>query len=349
MIYANKGATTEATWDDAMAQYAKEVRQWPYTFVQDPLYAESNRGSVTGRLLLPKSEIGPDAPGLAGTLVVLSSPEATDGPLPQQSARYWYYNYTDAEGAYEIHHVLPDTYEVHVWKNGTLGNYTHPQLQTVTAGKTTDVGTVQWVPRRYGATVWEIGRPDHDSLEFHGGYQARYWDTYDRYQREFPAGVHYVVDMSRTRAEQIAQWARDWNFEHVPVPASGKAAMRDETWFVYFLTTGQMTAAAQVALRVGFAGVVRCGLLVQLNGKQIAAWEDLKTWADNSVYRDGSRGQYTQKEVNVSVALLSKEGANNTLALTTQCPTEMVSARALTHSHALLSPPLRPLWWTMRR
>ena len=113
--------------------------------------------------------------------------------------------------------------------------------------------------------------------------------------------------------------------------------MRDAEWFVYFETTAEMTAAMEVGLRVAFAGVVRCGLLLQLNGRQIAAWEDLKAWADNSVYRDGSRGQYTQKEVNVSVALLAKEGGNNTLSFTTQCPTEMVSREA--HSAASHSSP----------
>ena len=322
LIYANKGSDGQATWDDAMAQYRKEVDLWPYTFVQDPQYAESNRGSVTGSLLLPKSEIGPEAPGLAGTLVVLSQPEATDGELQSQSARYWYFNYTDAQGHFEIHHVLPDTYELHVWKNGTLGNYTHPQLLHVTkGGDQVDAGSITWTPMRYGPTVWELGRPDHDSQEFRNGYLARYWDLYDRYSASFPNGVHYRMDMSLPREAQIQQWAREWNFEHVPV--SSGSGMRDTTWTLSFNSTQQTQQAQQVALRIGFAGVVRCGVEVGLNGATIASWMDLKTWADNSVYRDGSRGQYTQKEVNVSTSTLAPLGAANNLTFTTACPTEM--------------------------
>ena len=100
-------------------------------------------------------------------------------------------------------------YELHAWKNGTLGNYTHPTLQRVTAFQVTDVGDLHWQPIRYGPTLWEIGRPDHDSREFHGGYQSRWWDTYDRYTREFPNGTHYRVRAQQSRAEQIRQWARD--------------------------------------------------------------------------------------------------------------------------------------------
>ena len=324
LVYANKAESPQATWADAMAQYHEEVGRWPYAFVQDSDYAESNRGSVTGSVSLPKSEIGPDVDGLAGTLVVLSQPVATDGPLSSQSARYWYYNYTNAAGAFEIHHVLPDVYEVHVWKNGTLGNYTHSALLHVTSGQRVDVGVMAWTPIRYGPTLWEIGRPDHDSQEFHLGYQARRWDLYDRYPQEFPNGVHYAIDSRLSRPQQIQQWARDWNFEHVPIPSSSPpGGMQDVTWLISFPSTAQALAASQVALRIGFAGVVRCGVVVSFNMQQVASWLDLRGWADNSVYRDGSRGQYTQKEVNISTALLAKEGYNNTIGLKTACPTEM--------------------------
>ena len=282
---------------------------------------------VTGQVTIPISELGPDQPAdMSGFLVVLSLPVAIDGDLNQQSKGYWYYNYTNAAGRFIIDHVMPDTYEIHIWRNGTLGNYTHPCLINAVnqSQYTFDAGLITWIPLRYGPTMWEIGRPDWDSREFTNAINANTYGVYHYYPIFFPNGTHYFIDMTASREAQIEQWATQWYFEQVPVAPNSaypywNTGAVDVPWFAYFNTTISPSSISAVMLRIGFAGIVSCGLIVDMNGVQISSWLDLKSQSDNSIYRDSSFGQYNYKQVNVSSSLLAPLGEQNTITLMTQC------------------------------
>lgn len=253
-------------------------------------------------------------------MVVLSLSIATNGPLRQQSNGYWYANYTDRAGRFVIQHVIAGEYEIHVFKNGTFGNYTHPKLVTAKGKAQIDVGRIEWTPVRYGVTLWSIGRPDLDSREFGQGYLAQTWGMWARFFRYFPKGVNYHVNMNQTHQQQQEQWQKEWYFEQVPVsddPSKVNAKWSDVTWNVTFDSPVSLSEFKQMSLRVGLAGVVRCGLSVYMNGQHVVDWLDLREWNDMSVYRDQSYGQYNMKEVNMSTSLLSEN--TNIMNLVTSC------------------------------
>ena len=327
LMYANCASDNDALWQNALAQHEAEVAKWPYDFVDEAEYVAAVRTVVTGRVWMPLSEVGPDQPqDMSGILVVLTQPEATDGPVSLQSRGYWYYNYTNATGHFTIRHVLPDEYEIHITRNGTFGNHTHSQLFNTSGmgGGVLDVGLIRWWPTRYGPTMWEIGRPDYDTREFFHGQYANNWAMYALYPLYYSHGTHYHVDMNQSRQQQIEQWATQWHYEHVPVAATPSYPphndnMTDTTWHVYFNTTVDPTQLASVSLRIGFAGIVQCGLLVTLNGQRVATWLDLQRHSDGSVYRDQSFGQYVAREENVTAGVLVERGAENVLELKSAC------------------------------
>lgn len=236
-VPASWTANANALWQDALAQAKKQNAAWPYDWVKDVGYTPADqRGTVVGRLVLDD----PLAPaGSAKTLphLVVGLTQTDDGPeawtrgavMPGQNAAafveqakalhsgpdayrhdarfYQFFNDGKPDGSFAITKVRPGTYMLHAYADGVLGDYWQAHV-TVEAGKTLDLGTLDWKPVRYGRQLWEIGYPNRAASEFFKGDQAWLWGWNLRYALLFPNDVTYTVGKS--------DWKRDWFFEQVP-------------------------------------------------------------------------------------------------------------------------------------
>ena len=199
-----------ALWQDALAQAASETAKWPYAWVNGVDYPHlEQRGKVTGQIALND----PLAPDPASTKL----PHLTVGVTHPDSGVSWihdakYYQFwTDGtdDGKFTIVKVRPGKYTLHAFAEGVLGDFTETNI-TVEAGKTVDLGKLQWKPLRYGRQLWDIGYPDRTGDKFFKGDGQNYWlwGWNLRYALLFPNDITYTIGKSDYR--------KDWFFEEVP-------------------------------------------------------------------------------------------------------------------------------------
>jgi rhamnogalacturonan endolyase len=55
----------------------------------------------------------------------------------------------------------------------------------IVVGKTTALD-VEWSPLHHGSTLWQIGAFDRTAAEFREGEQARDFEMFKRYPKDFP-------------------------------------------------------------------------------------------------------------------------------------------------------------------
>ena len=199
-----------ALWQDALAQAESETAKWPYAWVNGVDYPHlEQRGTVTGQIVLND----PLAPDPASTRL----PHLTVGVTHPDSGVSWihdakYYQFwTDGtdDGKFTIVKVRPGKYTLHAFAEGVLGDFTQTNI-TVEAGKTVDLGKLQWKPVRYGRQLWDIGYPDRTGDKFFKGDGQNYWlwGWNLRYALLFPNDITYTIGKSDYR--------KDWFFEEVP-------------------------------------------------------------------------------------------------------------------------------------
>jgi rhamnogalacturonan endolyase len=208
----------DALFADALAQAKKEKAAWPYDWVNGVDYPhKAERGNVTGQLVLddpqaaskklPRLTVGlahPDYPGgnaRAGNNGIVTWPH--DGNYYQ----FW----TDGteDGKFTITNVRPGTYTLHAFANGVLGEFAKTEI-VVEAGKSIDLGRLDWKPVRYGKQLWEIGYPSRAGDKFFKGDGDNYWlwGWGLRYPLLFPNDITYTVGKSDYR--------KDWFFQETP-------------------------------------------------------------------------------------------------------------------------------------
>jgi len=211
-----------ALFQDALAQAKVEKAQWPYDWVNGVDYPHKNeRGTVTGQLVLndpqaastklPHLTVGlahPDYTSRAGGFVLRSG----NGNLITWAHDGNYYQFwTDGtdDGKFTIANVRPGTYTLHAFANGVLGEFAQTSI-TVEAGKSLDLGKIEWKPVRYGKQIWEIGYPDRTGGKFYKGDPDNYWlwGWYLRYPLLFPNDITYTIGKS--------DYHKDWFLEQVP-------------------------------------------------------------------------------------------------------------------------------------
>ncbi len=211
-----------ALWQDALAEARVEKAKWPYDWVNGVDYPHKDeRSTVTGQLVLddPQAKTGK----LPGLTVGLAHPDYTingrrfntrsgNGNLVTWDHDGNYYQFwTDGSpnGKFTLSNVRPGTYTLHAFADGVLGEFAATNI-TVAAGKSLDLGKLDWKPVRYGRQVWEIGYPDRTGGKFFKGDGADYWlwGWPLRYALLFPNDITYTIGKSDYR--------RDWFFEEVP-------------------------------------------------------------------------------------------------------------------------------------
>ena len=122
---------------------------------------------------------------------------------------YQFWDDGSEDGKFTISNVRPGTYTLHAFADGVLGEYTNLNI-TVEAGKTLDLGKLDWKPVRYGKQIWEIGYPDRTGGKFFKGDGSNYWlwGWCVRYGNLFPNDITYTIGQS--------DYHKDWFFEQVP-------------------------------------------------------------------------------------------------------------------------------------
>jgi rhamnogalacturonan endolyase len=299
MIYCDSGPTPDAMWKDALARSAAEKKQWPYAWVKDPGYAPpTQRGAVSGRLIVKDPQ---DARASAANAWVglaqapynesngVAKPLTINWELDGKHYEYW--AHADQNGAFKIPGARPGKYVLYAFNDGILGEYSKADV-SVQADKTVSLGTLDWVPVRYGRQVWQIGVPDRSAAEFRHGDHYWQWGLYNLYPQEFPNGVNFVVGKS--------DWSKDWNYVQPPQKGpDGKYT--GTTWQVTFNMPA--VSAGTATLRLAICGARGNSVEAFVNGHSLGT-ADLPN--SGVMHRDGIRATEVERDFTFDTALLSK-------------------------------------------
>jgi rhamnogalacturonan endolyase len=340
-------ANAMALWNDALAQAKKETAKWPYGWVKGVDYTPlDQRGTVTGRIVLndPLAPKGTSA-RLQQLTVGLTVPDSGNLLWIHNANGYQFGADGSKDGSFALAKVRPGNYTLRAFATGVLGDFAQADV-TVEAGKTVNLGRLEWKPVRYGRQLWEIGYPDRTGDKFFKGDGANnwLWGWNLRYALLFPNDITYTVGKSDYR--------KDWFFEEVPHAAdlsfvnpeakdpanqrfgwvkaesleqyprtnqTGPWAIygkgKTTVWTVRFNVAKQEHGGAY--LRVALAGVngLRDGLAVGVNGQSIGAIGDgsdpdnARLITTNSIRYNADKGLNQQRTLKFDAALL-KPGEN---------------------------------------
>ena len=345
----------EALYSDALAQDSAEKAAWPYSWFPSSAYVPaSGRGTVTGQIVV--SDPGNRNPTISGTWVGLVQQPPTSSSLydfQKWLKPYQYWTQTSSSGAFTIPDVIagsnytlwaygPGTPGTFLSQNQTGGNppfeYSLPSTPfavTVTAGQTNNLGSVSWVPKRVGATVFEIGYPNRKTDKYlHGddyfapehsprtGFPTPVWGGQAYFLLDFPTGVvNYTAGSSR--------WDNDWNFV-LPSQPNASGAYQPATATITFNLPSAPVASAQASLYLGVAGDNGGKVVLSVNGTNLGSasgvtaspqpitatgYNPLSTgnYTDNSSIHLSDHGPFQDERINFPGNLL--QAGTNTLTI----------------------------------
>ncbi|HSV26475.1 MAG TPA: polysaccharide lyase family protein [Sedimentisphaerales bacterium] len=301
MIYVNEGANVRELWEDAKNKARAEREAWPHAWMRNDLYPlASQRGTVTGRLAVtdpyyPQS-------WAKGAWVGLAQPLSSGLHWQNQGKEYQFWRRSDyRDGSFTIPNVRPGKYTLYAFVDGVMGEYVKDDI-TIEAGKTVDLGTLNWVPQRFGRRLWQIGTPDRTAREFRHGDNFRRWGLWLEYPKDFPNDVNFIVGRSLE--------AKDWNYSQMTREVNGELV--GTKWQIHFdIAEMPEKPDGQAVLRIAFAGARNANLFILLNGEELGSTG--RFGRDNAMARAGIHGQYSEKQIRFDASLLNK--GRNTIVL----------------------------------
>jgi rhamnogalacturonan endolyase len=199
-----------ALFQDALDQAKKETAKWPYDWVNGVDYPHKDqRGTVTGQIVLDDPLAPTPSTKLPHLIVGLAHPDDRGVQWIHNAKYYQFWNDGSDDGKFTITQVRPGNYTLHAFADGVLGDFTAANI-TVEAGKSLDLGKLDWKPVRYGRQLWDIGYSDRTGGKFFKGDGPNYWlwGWNLRYALLFPNDVTYTIGKS--------DYHKDWFFEEVP-------------------------------------------------------------------------------------------------------------------------------------
>jgi rhamnogalacturonan endolyase len=266
--YINLGADVKSLWEDAKQRQAHEAASWPYSWVTSPEYVK-RRGTLSGTWKL-RGETAK-----AGAWVVLSEPATPEYPdWTLQSTGYEFWTWTRPDGKFTIRKVIPGKYTLYISGADQPEQYVAGGIE-ILPDKTT-VHNVEWTPVHHGVTLWQIGRFDRTAAEFRNGGNARDFEMFKRYPKDFPDDVTFTVGASDP--------AKDWNY------AQWALFVRKPVWTIRFQSDGRLAGMATLTLAFSSAQPQRgavTNLQVKVNGSLVDTIHLPKT--GTAGYRGGAQ------------------------------------------------------------
>ncbi|XP_019239243.1 PREDICTED: uncharacterized protein LOC109219251 isoform X3 [Nicotiana attenuata] len=194
--YVNEGEDTLILWEDAKEQMLVEVQSWPYSFpASEDFPSSSQRGNISGRLLVQDSYFKDDKISASGAYVGLAPPGEA-GSWQRECKDYQFWTEADEEGYYVISDIRAGDYNLYAFVPGFIGDYKSETKVTITSGTkffiwkldhyfqafqdryelkitcyksgcSIEMDDLVFEPPRNGPTLWEIGIPDRSAREFY--------------------------------------------------------------------------------------------------------------------------------------------------------------------------------------
>ena len=296
-LYLNENPDMDSAWADAKAQYITEKGKWPYSWMVHSEYPlAAGRGTVTGTLNIT------DGSSADGAFVILAQP--TDGTndtnWQRQGKDYIFWTQAAADGTFTIDKVRPGTYTLYANVPGVLDEYAQNGV-TVTAGATNALGQLDWAPRKYGNTIWQIGIANRSAEEYLHGDDFRKFGLWFDYQTDFPSGINYTIGTSN--------YATDWNFNQW-CKDNGDGTYSQSPWTINFDMDD--IPGEKAVLTVAIAAARNPNLMVEVNGVQLLSDSLIN---DSAAPRSGIQGFYRERIIEFDSSILSTTNTN-TVVLT---------------------------------
>lgn len=303
LLYCNSAKDQDAMWADAIGQAAKESKQWPYDWVSTPLYPLSSmRGTASGQITINDPldqnlkarniQVGLTSPDYTAVSFRKKTSNALTIVDWQRNAKhYQFWTKADSQRRFVIPNVRPGVYTLHAIADGVLGEFCLDRIE-VAAGDKLDLGTLSWIPKRFGKTVWEIGIPDRSAAEFRHGDEYWNWGLYYQYPKDFPNDVNFVIGKS--------DWQHDWNYCQPPKTVGSN--VYPTTWSIRF--DMPEVVSGQAVLRLGICGSASNNVAVSVNDKN--AGETGRLPQTGVMHWDGIRGYWCERNVPFDASLLNK-------------------------------------------
>ena len=310
LIYCNKTSPStldshNVLWRDALAKTNQEQAKWPYDWFSNPSYAKAkDRGAIRGKLVIKDATINNPISAANVWIGVATTPLSTKNVTDFQ---FWAKNYqfwvkTDKDGNFLIPNVIAaDGYNIYAFGDKAAGTFSKLKAVNVAPQKTTEIGNVDWEPTRVAPTVWEIGVPDRNAMEFKHGkdwftsntYPDENWGKFMDYPKEFPNDVNYTVGKS---IDSI-----DWNFVQ---PATNTI---NPEWKVNFNLSSAPTTNSQASVYVAYAAIWNGNLTVDVNGHAVNPLPEKSiTYPSNAMIRKGIHGAWGDLRYNFPAEYLQK-------------------------------------------
>jgi rhamnogalacturonan endolyase len=275
LLYVNKGKDIRAIWADAKRQAEKEIKQWPYTWMNDVNYP-LHRGTVKGRLLI-------DGKAAAGATIILAQ---AGYDWQAQSQEYIFSAHADGSGSFQIPNVRAGNYTLFAFGCNSTDEFKQNDIK-VTQKAVINTGVLQWSTQKNGELLWQIGDADRKTTGFLLADHKRDYGLFNLP----PADLQYTVGVSNTR---------DWYY----------AQTKRGSWDIKFTTN--KSYMGESLLTIGIAGSAKNPTLeVWVNGSKIGSYN---FGNDASIYRSAVAGGYYYKlQVPFSSGLL--KSGENTISL----------------------------------
>jgi len=274
MLYLNSGKRTDMI-ADAKTQAAQQEQAWPFQWFNHPLYP-LDRATVKGRIRIT------NAMPTGRMRVTLAQP----GNVYEQGDDYIFWAETDKKGYFSIPKVRKGTYALHVY---ALEGENTDELEVhdiVVSDLQTELGTIDWSPRKHGKTLWRIGEADRVAAGFGMSDAQRAYDNF----MKAPDTLDYTIGKSKDRDWFYCQRPKSSYRVHFTVKK-----IEGDTCYLTLAT------AASTLLPV---------MKIRVNGEQVGEFSDWECEHDGSIYRSATQGGYWQQQTVAFPAKVMKKGEN---------------------------------------
>lgn len=273
LLYANKGNDIASIWADAKQQAEKEKTAWPYSWMQHQEYPLL-RGVLSGNLYVDGK------PAEKGTHIVLAA-DSIDWQA--QSRGYIYYATTNEKGNFIIKNIRAGKYTLYAYGSNETEEFKKINID-IQPEVTKIMGKINWMPKRNGDKLWQLGIADRKTTGFNLSNHKRNYSVF----KLPPANIDFTIGKS---VEQT-----DWYY----------AQTKTGSWDINFDVNKNYNDSC--TLTIAIAGYAKNPVLeIVINGTSIGR---IRAGNDASIYRSAIAGGYYQLKTFKFASSLLQNGNN---------------------------------------